>query len=213
MCESILRNSSPDNNETILRNSQHLSVELPSQSQPGTELFRSLIPGEIKLAQTVFQNIINYDRVKIYCHSSQSRTQLRVITTTKNGEVLLSMSEYRSDFSGDYTNYHDSVKCPHSFIFAMSFVWQYFRYDSSFHDPYISSVWYSYKLDEPAFNFYTMEQQASIIADYWLLNKHDIVEYKDISNYQEYDKFGVDIKRDLLRSYEFMLRMHIQYME
>ncbi|MCR5946817.1 hypothetical protein D6T91_12855 [Salmonella enterica subsp. houtenae] len=123
------------------------------------------------------------------------------------------MSEYRSDFSGDYTNCHDSVKCPHSFIFAMSFVWQYFRYDSSFHDPYISSVWYSYKLDEPAFNFYTMEQQASIIADYWLLNKHDIVEYKDISNYQEYDKFGVDIKRDLLRSYEFMLRMHIQYME
>ncbi|EJF5604937.1 hypothetical protein M8X47_000547 [Salmonella enterica] len=123
------------------------------------------------------------------------------------------MSEYRSDFSGDYTNYHDSVKCPHSFIFAMSFVWQYFRYDSSFHDPYTSSVWYSYKLDEPAFNFYTMEQQTSIIADYWLLNKHDIVEYKDISNYQEYDKFGVDIKRDLLRSYEFMLRMHIQYME
>lgn len=213
MCESILRNSSPDNNETILRNSQHLSVELPSQSQSGTELFRSLTPGEIKLAQTVFQNIINYDRVKIYCHSSQSRTQPRVITTTKNGEVLLSMSEYRSDFSGDYTNYHDSAKCPHSFIFAMSFVWQYFRYDSSFHDPYISSVWYSYKLDEPAFNFYTMEQQASIIADYWLLNKHDIVEYKDISNYQEYDKFGVDIKRDLLRSYEFMLRMHIQYME
>lgn len=213
MCESILRNSSPDNNETILRNSQHLSVELPSQSQPGTELFRSLTPGEIKLAQTVFQNIINYDRVKIYCHSSQSRTQPRVITTTKNEEVLLSMSEYRSDFSGDYTNYHDSAKCPHSFIFAMSFVWQYFRYDSSFHDPYISSVWYSYKLDEPAFNFYTMEQQASIIADYWLLNKHDIVEYKDISNYQEYDKFGVDIKRDLLRSYEFMLRMHIQYME
>lgn len=213
MCESILRNSSPDNNETILRNSQHLSVELPSQSQPGTELFRSLTPGEIKLAQTVFQNIINYDRVKIYCHSSQSRTQPRVITTTKNGEVLLSMSEYRSDFSGDYTNYHDSAKCPHSFIFAMSFVWQYFRYDSSFHDPYISSVWYSYKLDEPAFNFYTMEQQASIIADYWLLNKHDIVGYKDISNYQEYDKFGVDIKRDLLRSYEFMLRMHIQYME
>lgn len=30
MCESILRNSSLDNNETILRNSHHLSVELPS---------------------------------------------------------------------------------------------------------------------------------------------------------------------------------------
>lgn len=213
MCESILRNSSLDNNEAILRNSQHQSVELPSQSQPGTELFRSLTPGEIKLAQTVFQNIINYDRVKIYCHSSQSRTQPKVITTTKNGEVLLSMNEYRSDFSDDYMNYRDSVKYSHSFIFAMSFVWQYFRYDSSFHDPYTSSVWHSYKLDEPAFNFYTMEQQASIIADYWLLNKYDIVKYEALRNYQEYDKFGVDIRRDLLRSYEFMLRMHIQYIE
>lgn len=213
MCESILRDSSLENNEIILRNSQHLYVEPPSQPQPGTELFRPLTPGEIKLAQTVFQNIIDYDRVKIYCHSSQSRTQPRVITTTKNGEVLLNMSEYRSDFSGDYTNYHDSVNYPHSFIFAMSFVWQYFRYDSSFHDPYTSSVWYSYKLDEPAFNLYTMEQQASIIADYWLLNKYDIVEYEDLSNCQEYDRLGIDVKKNLLMDYESMLRMHINYIE
>ncbi len=34
MCESILRNSSLDNNETILRNSHHLSVELPSPPNP-----------------------------------------------------------------------------------------------------------------------------------------------------------------------------------
>ncbi|WP_219339479.1 hypothetical protein, partial [Citrobacter freundii] len=106
-----------------------------------------------------------------------------------------------------------SVKYPHLFIFAMSFVWQYFRYDSSFRDPYTSSVWYSYKLDEPAFNFYTMEQQASIIADYWLLNKYDIVEYEELSNYQEYDKFGIDISKDLLMNYESMLRMHVQYIK
>ena len=213
MCESILRNFSVDNNEAILRNSQYLSVEPPSQSQSGAEMFRALTSGEIKLAQTVFQNIINYDRVKIYCHSSQSRMQPRVITTTKNGKVLLSVNEYRPDFSGDYTSHHDSVKYPHLFIFAMSFVWQYFRYDSSFRDPYTSSVWYSYKLDEPAFNFYTMEQQASIIADYWLLNKYDIVEYEELSNYQEYDKFGIDISKDLLMNYESMLRMHVQYIK
>ncbi|NZA24247.1 hypothetical protein H0N92_21225, partial [Citrobacter freundii] len=116
MCESILRNFSVDNNEAILRNSQYLSVEPPSQSQSGAEMFRALTSGEIKLAQTVFQNIINYDRVKIYCHSSQSRIQPRVITTTKNGKVLLSVNEYRPDFSGDYTSHHDSVKYPHLFI-------------------------------------------------------------------------------------------------
>lgn len=213
MCESILRNPSIDNNETILRNSHHLSVDLPSYPQFDTELFRPLTPGEIKLAQAIFQNIINYDRVKIYCHSSQFRTQPRVITTTKNGEVLLSMGEYRSDFSGDYTSYHDSVKYPHLFIFAMSFVWQYFRYDSSFCDPYTSSVWYSYKLDEPVFIFYTMEQQASIIADYWLLNKYDIVEYEALSNCQKHDEFGIDINKNLLMNYESMLMIYIHYTE
>ncbi|UQI37385.1 hypothetical protein [Citrobacter freundii] len=213
MCESILRNFPVDNNEAILRNSQYLSVEPPSQSQSGAEMFRALTSGEIKLAQTVFQNIINYDRVKIYCHSSQSRIQPRVITTTKNGKVLLSVNEYRPDFSGDYTSHHDSVKYPHLFIFAMSFVWQYFRYDSSFRDPYTSSVWYSYKLDEPAFNFYTMEQQASIIADYWLLNKYDLTEYEELSNHQEYDRIGIDIKENLLMNYASVIRMHIQYME
>jgi hypothetical protein len=40
-----------------------------------------------------------------------------------------------------------------------------------------------------------MEQQASIISDYWLINKYDIVEYEKLSNYKEYDKFGVDVKK------------------
>lgn len=211
MCESILRNSSLDNNETILRNSHHLSVELPSPPQSDTELFRSLTPGEIKLAQTVFQNIIDYDRVKIYCHSSQSRTQPRVITTTKNGIVLLSVNEYRPDFSGDYTSHHDSVKYPHLFIFAMSFVWQYFRYDSSFCDPYESSIWCNYKLDEPSFIFYTMEQQASIIADYWLLNKYGMTEYEELSTYREYDRFQINPKMGLLMEYESVLNAHIRH--
>lgn len=213
MCENILRNASLDNNEIILRNNHHLSEELVPhlQSESGIELFRSLTPGEIKLAQTVFQNIIDYDRVKIYCHSSQSRTQPRIIATTKNGRVLLSANEYRPDFSDDYISHHDSVKYQHSFIFAMSFVWQYFRYDSSFRDPYASSIWCNYKLDEPSFIFYTKEQQASIISDYWLINKYDIVEFEKISNHQEYDKFEKNIRDNLLMSYSSMLRMHIQY--
>lgn len=133
-------------------------------------LFRSLTSGELKLAQTLFKNIINYDRVKIYCDHNHSRYQSKVITNTRNGEILLSINEYKSDFSADYTNYHDSVKYPHLFIFAISFVWQYYRHDSSFHDnTYASTRWDSYHLDEPHFIFYSMEQQAAMIADCWLL--------------------------------------------
>lgn len=91
----------------------------------------------------------------------------------------MSVNEYKSDFSADYTNFHDSVKYPHLFIFAMSFVWQYYRYDSSFHDnTYASTRWDSYHLDEPHFIFYSMEQQAAMIADYWLLKKYGLTEYE-----------------------------------
>ncbi|EEM2500443.1 TPA: hypothetical protein GND40_000496 [Salmonella enterica subsp. indica] len=125
------------------------------------------------------------------------------------------MKEYSADFSADYTSYHDSVKYPHTFIFAMSFVWQYFRHDSSFHDnTYASSYWQSYGFNEPRFSFYSMEQQAAIIADYWLLNNFDLTEYGELSSNQEYERFKINVsmKIDLLDKYEYLLRMHIQYM-
>ncbi|SFB24824.1 hypothetical protein SAMN05216502_110180 [Citrobacter amalonaticus] len=133
MCERILRNASFDHEGTILRDYQELFTEPGLSSGADPVLFRSLTPGELKLAQTLFKNIINYDRVKIYCDHNHSRYQSKVITNTRNGEILLSINEYKSDFSADYTNFHDSVKYPHLFIFAMSFVWQYYRHDSSFH--------------------------------------------------------------------------------
>ncbi|HCC6168887.1 hypothetical protein HVX64_16375 [Citrobacter sp. RHB20-C16] len=133
------------------------------------------------------------------------------MTNTRNGEILLSVNEYKSDFSADYTNYHDSVKYPHLFIFAMSFVWQYYRHDSSFHDnTYASTRWDSYHLDEPHFIFYSMEQQAAMIADYWLLKKYGFTEYEKLSRYKKYEQFNFNIRKKLLDKYESILWMHIQ---
>lgn len=209
MCEHILRDI-PHSNEPILRNDQKRSVLIELTSKSDTELFRSLTPGEIKLAKSVFQNAINYDRVKIYCGSNQSRSQSKAITNTQNGEVLLSINEYRTDFSAGYTSYRDSVKYPHLFIFAMTFVWQYYRHDSSFHDStYASSCWCTYDFDKPYFIFYTMEQQAAIVADYWVLNQYDLTEYEDLSGYQKYEKFKINMRMELLGKYESILSMHI----
>ncbi|HCL5252108.1 TPA: hypothetical protein N2G30_002232 [Salmonella enterica] len=136
-----------------------------------------------------------------------------MITNTRNGEVLLSINEYRSDFTADCTNYHDSVKYSHLFILAMAFVWQYYRHDSSFHDStYASSLWYSYTLDEPCFIFYSIEQQAAIISDYWLLNKHGLIEYEGLSNHKIHNQFKINAEIELLRKYESILWMHIQVM-
>ncbi len=208
MCESILRNSSFNNNEVILRDSHELSAELPSESD--SKLFRSLTSGEIRLAKTIFKNIINYDRVKIYCDHSHSSSQSKIITNTRNGEVLLSINEYKSDFSAGYTSYYDSVKYSHLFILAMTFVWQYYRHDSSFHDStYVSSLWYSYTLDKACFIFYTMEQQAAIIADYWLLRTYDLTEYENFSNCKRDERFKINEGIELLKEYESILWMHI----
>lgn len=210
MCERILRNASFDHEGTILRDCQEL-LGLSSGADP--VLFRSLTSGELKLAQTLFKNIINYDRVKIYCDRNHSRYQSKVITNTRNGEILLSVSEYKSDFSADYTNFHDSVKYPHLFIFAMSFVWQYYRHDSSFHDnTYASTRWDSYHLDEPHFIFYSMEQQAAMIADYWLLKKYGLTEYEKLSQYQKHGQVDFSIRKELLDKYQSILWMHIQTM-
>ncbi|ECF3155547.1 hypothetical protein E2H20_21750 [Salmonella enterica subsp. enterica serovar Volkmarsdorf] len=121
------------------------------------------------------------------------------------------MNEYRSDFTGNYKNYHDSVKYTHLFVFAMSFVWQYYRHDSSFHDnTYVSTCWDSYDLEKNHFIFYSMEQQAAIIADYWLLKEYELMEYDKLSSYKKYEQFNFNIRRELLDKYESILWAHIQ---
>lgn len=211
MCESILRNYSSNNKEAILKNSQELFTESILPSEIELELFRSLTSGEVKLAQSIFRDVINYDRVKIYCDRNHSRAQSKVITTTRNGEVLLSINEYRSDFSSGYDNYHDSVRYQHLFIFAMSFVWQYYRHDSSFHDnTYVSTPWGSYDFEKINFIFYSLEQQAAIIADYWLLKKYDLFEYEKLSSYQKHIQFKINMRIVLLEKYESVLGMCTQ---
>ena len=211
MCERILRNSSFDHKDAILRDCQELFTEPGLSSGADPVLFRSLTSGELKLAQSLFKNIINYDRVKIYCDHNHSGYQSKVITNTRNGEILLSINEYQSDFSANYTDCHDSVKYPHLFIFAMSFVWQYYRHDSSFYDnTYESTHWDSYDLGEPHFIFYSMEQQAAMIADYWLLKKHDFREYEKLSSYKKHEQFKFKVRKELLDKYESILWAHIR---
>ena len=171
MCERILRNASFDHEGTILRDCQELFTEPELSSGADPVLFRSLTSGELKLAQTLFKNIINYDRVKIYCDHNHSRYQSKVITNTRNGEILLSINEYKS------------------------------------------TRWDSYHLDEPHFIFYSMEQQAAMIADYWLLKKHDFMEYEKLSSYKKYEQFNFNIRKELLGKYQSILWAHIQTRE
>ncbi|HAT8011858.1 hypothetical protein K7R23_14520 [Citrobacter rodentium NBRC 105723 = DSM 16636] len=116
------------------------------------------------------------------------------------------MNEYREDFSTGYDNFHESAKSTHLFILAMAFVWQYYRYDSSFCDPYTSTNVYQYSFNKPSFNFYTLEQQASIIADYWLLNKYSIQTYEELTGCRDYERNNLNFKSSLLKEYKKILK-------
>mgnify|MGYP004726615627 CR=1 FL=1 len=93
----------------------------------------------------------------------------------------------------------------------MSFVWQYYRFDSSFCDAYASLNTSKYNLNESYFNFYTMEQQAAIIADYWLLNKYDLQEYEWLTDCCGCSNNALKIKMNLLAEYHNVLMMFVNY--
>lgn len=93
----------------------------------------------------------------------------------------------------------------------MSFVWQYYRHDSSSHDnTYVSTPWGSYVFEKINFIFYSLEQQAAIIADYWLLKKYDLFEYEKLSSYQKHIQFKINMRIVLLEKYESILGMCTQ---
>lgn len=210
MSENILRNSSVETGDNILRND---ILRMPLSSDDKDNIFRALTPGEIELAESIFQDTIKYNKIKIYRGGCQSGLQPKVMTQPRSGGVILTINEYRDDFSTNYDNYHDSLKSSRLFIFAMSFIWQYYRYDSSFCDAYTSFKPCQYNLKEPSFNFYTMEQQASIIADYWSLNKYGRQEYKKLTERQDYDESKLNMKMDVLMEYQNILRMFVQYIK
>jgi hypothetical protein len=203
MREHILRNCFFESDTTILRNNM---LQMNASADKDEVIFRKLTSDEIKLAESVFRDVIKYNRVKIYRGSGKTVAQSKIMTQPRNGGVIVAINEYREDFSTGYDNFHESAKSTHLFILAMAFVWQYYRYDSSFCDPYTSTNVYQYSFNKPSFNFYTLEQQASIIADYWLLNKYSIQTYEELTGCRDYERNNLNFKSSLLKEYKKILK-------
>lgn len=206
MSEGILRNSSFESADSVLRKG---ILRIHTSVDEGDNIFRALTPGEIELAKSIFKDIVNYNRVKIYRGDHQSEKQPKVITQPRSGGVILTINEYRDDFSLGYENHHDLVSSTRLFILAMSFVWQYYRYDSSFCDAYASVDRFQYNLDKPSFNFYSMEQQASIIADYWVLSKYGLQEYEGLNDCLSCNGMRFGMNMEMLTEYRNVVPMMI----
>lgn len=98
----------------------------------------------------------------------------------------------------------DTPGAQHVFLYEMMHVWQHQR-----------GMWvrtrgafswmadYNYSLDKANLNEYGMEQQASIVSDYWLLKHYGFWGNSHLYKYKDYDPSEPTLR--LLRQYEKVL--------
>lgn len=128
---------------------------------------RHLTSGDIRLAESIFKNAINYSRVKVHkCSYFPFNLQNKDTAVTPDGEIYFMPQRYRSDFS--QTLPYEQ----HWFIHEMSHVWQYQTgLNVKLRGTLSWAVSYRYSLPNyKLISDYGMEAQACIIADYfWLI--------------------------------------------
>lgn len=131
---------------------------------------RLMTPGEINIAKTIFGNAIIYPRVWIHYDSYfPFGLQGKNVAMAPNGEIYMRDYYYAHDFSSI-----SNIDKQHAFIHELTHVWQYqkgmwvrtrglFSWAADYH--------YDFK-ENKSLQDYTMEQQAQIIADYFLLYRY-----------------------------------------
>jgi Hint domain len=132
---------------------------------------RTLTSGEIKLAKTVYKKALKYSKIRIH-DESYIFFQPDNSGMTPNGEIYMSGSAYHADYSkeGKHTRAF--------FIHEMAHVWQYqcnvlspiwSAIGETIHHLGNYSKAYQYTLDASKDLLdYGIEQQASILEDYYL---------------------------------------------
>lgn len=128
---------------------------------------RLMTPGEIIMAKEIFGRTITWHRIWVHCESYLPfGLQGKHVGMSPNGEIYFRKQEYLSDFS----NINDYPK-QHMFIHELAHVWQHqhgqwVRLRGAF--SWAANYTYDFTKTK-ILTDYSLEQQASIIADYWLL--------------------------------------------
>lgn len=127
---------------------------------------RLMTLGEIKMAKEIFRDTINY--AKVWVHKGSYLPlglQLQRVSMSPNGEMYF-REDYRPDFSRA-----DRIR-QHIFIHELSHGWQYQQgMNVKLRGVGSWAAKYDYALDSWPLSTYGMEQQAQIIADYFLLTQ------------------------------------------
>lgn len=130
---------------------------------------RTLSNGEIRLARSVFGNTLVYHRVWVHKESYLPFSlQSKNYGMSPNGEIYFRDKEYSDDYS------LERPADQHFFIHEMVHVYQHQRGMMVRMRGLMSSMAdYDYTFEENRnFTDYSMEQQASIVADFFFLRRY-----------------------------------------
>ena len=160
---------------------------------------RLMTQGELKMAREIFRDTINYPKVWIHKGSYLPfGLQSMGTSMSPNGEMY-----FREYYSPDFSRANIINK--HIFIHELSHVWQY-QHGMKVKVRGLVSwlVSYKYALDSWPLSTYRMEQQASIIADYYLLRQPGgRSDWESNNTCKNCDELS---DKELLRQYQYTLR-------
>jgi hypothetical protein len=144
--------------------------------------------GEINLARTLYAFTIRYNEVWIHRSSYLPfNLQKNNYAMTPNGELYFQEGTYEPDFSQPHVN-NDRVGGQHLFLHEMMHVWQHQRgMMVRMRGLFSWAVDYYYTLDKAILLDYGLEQQAAMVADYWLLKTYGFGNRSDLYRLKDYD--------------------------
>lgn len=144
---------------------------------------RILTIGEVLLAQQLFFSSISYNQVWIH-HGSYLPfgAQDDFTAMTPNGEIWFETQVYLDDFS------LGEIYDQHLFLHEMMHVLQHQRgMMVRMRGAFSWAADYTYDLKKNNLSDYSMEQQAGIVSDYWLIKNYGLKGYRSYIKFKDYN--------------------------
>ncbi|WP_436893014.1 vgr related protein [Siccibacter turicensis] len=171
-------------------------VTVCRRTEQGKSMYsRALTQGEIRLGQQAFGQSINYRAVTLFRGSYLPFGLQNSNTAMAPDGNIYFINDYHPDFSVS------SLNAKHLFIHEMMHVWQHQHgYAVRTRGMFSGFRSYYYDLDNLPLHAYPLEQQACIIADYWLLMQTTLQQWAIYKKYL--GSFSFSDKKNVVAKYE-----------
>lgn len=168
---------------------------------------RRLTAGEVDLCKTVYGDYIDYDKVWVHDESYfPFNLQDEKYAMSPNGELYFRGEYYSDDFSFSGSSFDNHINAVHTFIHEMCHVWQHQKgMFVRLRGLFSFMADYQYQLFGDLLSSYSIEQQAAIVADYYVLKIHGLHPWSELKNNHYIFRYDNIKYQEILSSYKAVL--------